>query len=273
MWQYRILFVLIFSFILLETQAQGSIFNEAPMLAEQVARGELPPIEERLPINPVIIQPIESIGQYGGIWSVGIKREGDNPGIFRHIGYENLVRWDPTWTRVIPNIASSVTLNADATEYTFTLRQGMRWSDGALFTADDIVFWYEAVFSNESLVQNYSRLRNNIYFIHGNPVTVEKLDDLTVVFRFASPYGLFLRNLASPYGGDPSRFPRHYLQEFHSSYNPNAEALAHEAGFQSWQEFFVSKVGDEAGGVGYEADPNLPRLDAWIHNGLWPRTC
>ncbi|MCB0106728.1 MAG: hypothetical protein KDE53_12485, partial [Caldilineaceae bacterium] len=42
-------------------------FHEAPMLADKVAAGELPPVEERLPSDPLVIQPAEMIGQYGGV--------------------------------------------------------------------------------------------------------------------------------------------------------------------------------------------------------------
>ena len=42
-------------------------FQEAPLLAQQVAKGSLPPISERLPDNPLVIVPVDTIGQYGGI--------------------------------------------------------------------------------------------------------------------------------------------------------------------------------------------------------------
>src|SRR5690606_27383762 len=41
-------------------------YSEAPMLADLVAAGELPPVEERLPVNPVVLPAVEQIGQYGG---------------------------------------------------------------------------------------------------------------------------------------------------------------------------------------------------------------
>ncbi len=41
-------------------------FNESPMLAELVEQGKLPPVEERLPNNPLVVTPYEEIGQYGG---------------------------------------------------------------------------------------------------------------------------------------------------------------------------------------------------------------
>ena len=46
-------------------------YNEAPMLAEMVRAGTLPPVEERLPIEPLVIIPVDGIGKYGGtIWTV-----------------------------------------------------------------------------------------------------------------------------------------------------------------------------------------------------------
>ena len=45
---------------------QDMMYQEAPMLAEQVAAGELPPVEERLPGNPLVVGPLNEIGTYGG---------------------------------------------------------------------------------------------------------------------------------------------------------------------------------------------------------------
>ncbi len=41
-------------------------WGESPMLAEMVAAGDLPPVEERLPSQPGVVQPLEQIGEYGG---------------------------------------------------------------------------------------------------------------------------------------------------------------------------------------------------------------
>ena len=54
--------------ILTATPATAQEFNEAPMLKELVDAGELPPVEERLPEEPLVVEPIEAIGQYGGTW-------------------------------------------------------------------------------------------------------------------------------------------------------------------------------------------------------------
>ena len=45
-----------------------SSFSESPMCAAKAAAGEIPALEDRLPENPLVIQPAESIGEYGGTW-------------------------------------------------------------------------------------------------------------------------------------------------------------------------------------------------------------
>ncbi|TVR60491.1 MAG: ABC transporter substrate-binding protein, partial [Spirochaetaceae bacterium] len=112
--------------------------NEAPMLAERVARGELPPLEQRLPEEPLVIDPVDRIGRYGGIMNSGLVGGGDGAWKTRTVGYDHIVSWKPDWSGVMPNIARDYTINDDATEYTFHLRRGMKWSDGEPFTADDI---------------------------------------------------------------------------------------------------------------------------------------
>ena len=132
-------------------EAAPSSAHESPMLSEMVAAGALPPLAERLPADPLVVEPVDRIGSYGGDWHMALRGGSDNALFVRTIGYDYLVRWDPTWNEVIPNIAESYEANDAATEFTFHLREGMKWSDGAPFTADDIVFWYEDVLMNADL--------------------------------------------------------------------------------------------------------------------------
>jgi peptide/nickel transport system substrate-binding protein len=195
--------------------------NESPMLAERVAAGELPPVEERLPENPLVVEPVEQIGQYGGTWRFPTRR-GDWTLFARNIAYENLVRWNPEWTEVIPNVAESVEINEDSTQFTFSLRPGMRWSDGEPFTADDILFWYENILMDERITTAVPS-----WLMAGEePVVVEKLDDYTVVFTFAEPSGFFLQRMATS-DGYVMLAPKHFLQQFHPDLNPDeADTLA-----------------------------------------------
>ncbi|MGI9500840.1 MAG: ABC transporter substrate-binding protein, partial [Geminicoccaceae bacterium] len=126
-------------------------FQEAPALEAKVEAGELLPVEERLPKNPLVLEVVEQPGEYGGTLRRAILGGGDQHNMVRIMGSENLVRWDANWTEVRPNIAESWEVSEDATTFTFKLREGMKWSDGAPFTADDIMFWYEDVFTDETL--------------------------------------------------------------------------------------------------------------------------
>ena len=90
-------------------------FEEAPALKVLVEAGKLPSVDERLPRNPLVLTPLESVGKYGGTWRTATFGGGDSE-IERTIGYTRLVRWNPEWTQVIPDIAESVEVDARATE-------------------------------------------------------------------------------------------------------------------------------------------------------------
>jgi peptide/nickel transport system substrate-binding protein len=237
-------------------QAQ-SVYKEAPMLTALVEAKALPAVDDRLPTNPQIIQPIDRVGVYGGTWHMAMSGSRDRVMMRRTIGYEGLVRWDPQWTRIIPNVAQSYEVSPDATEYVFKLRKGMRWSDGTPFTADDILFWYEAVVMNSTLSGSVPQW----LIAGGTPVKVEKLGDYEVIFRFAAPNGLFLQNLAHPDSEDVVTFPKHYMSQFHADYNPNVADLVTKAGVKDWVELFNLK---NPGGSERMWLPELPSLGAWV---------
>ena len=247
------------------TQAAPGRLQEAPQLAELVKQGKLPPVEQRLPANPLMVQPVETAGTYGGDWRTALLGGQDTAWLVRTIAYENLMRWDRDWKKLVPNIAESVESNPDATQFTFKLRKGMRWSDGQPFTADDLAFWYEDVLTNTEL--NPGGIQWD-WMKTGNdqPGKVTKVDDVTVVFKFARPNGLLLSRLATPDGAAPTRYPRHYLQQFHKKYNPDVDRLASASGTNDWVSLFRQK-GDQVPGTPYDArwsNPELPVLTGWV---------
>ncbi len=232
---------------------------EAPMLAERVASGDLPPLAERLPTTPAIVEPVESLGQYGGTWTSALVGGQDNAWLVRTISYEHLVRWNPEWTGIEPNVAESFEANDDATEFTFHLREGMRWSDGEPYTADDLVFFFDAVIADAEYeaVHNYS----------DPPTSVEAVDDYTAVVTFDEPQGLFLQNIAIPGGASWTRYPAHYCSQFHAAYADEAEldALIAENNATDWINLFDLKCGGVPG-TPYDArwqNAELPTLLAW----------
>ena len=51
--------------------SSSSLYNEAPMLADMVASGDLPPVDERVPANPLVLEGMEGVGNYGGVMRRG----------------------------------------------------------------------------------------------------------------------------------------------------------------------------------------------------------
>jgi peptide/nickel transport system substrate-binding protein len=238
-------------------------YSEAPMLSEQVKAGKLPPIDERLPVNPMVVTATE-VGQYGGNWRMGLRGGTDDASFIRTIAYEPLLRWGINWDKVEPNLAEKWEVSPDAKEYTLYLRKGVKWSDGEPFTVDDILFWWEDVANNKDLAGSppgWMKAGKDF-------ATVTKVDDYTVKFAFTSPYGLFEQYLASVDARTILCFPKHFAQQFHPKYTEQAklDASAKEAGFATWVELFRGKVANtpDCGGTGKWAVAGRPTLDAWM---------
>jgi peptide/nickel transport system substrate-binding protein len=224
--------------------------GEAPMLAEMVESGDLPPLEERLPEEPLVVEPHEEIGQYGGEWNSAILGVHDWPWLGRTVAYEPFVRWDPEWERTVPNLATDWEYNDDATELTIHLREGVRWSDGEPFTADDVLFALNDIFNDHDLTPMAA----------ANPGTGEKIDDHTLTITFDEPDALWIEDGFILY--QLVEKPKHYLEQFHIEYNPDANELAREEGYADWIEMLDDKAGILSSAQ-YWQNPDMPTLRPW----------
>ncbi|HET6237034.1 MAG TPA: ABC transporter substrate-binding protein [Acetobacteraceae bacterium] len=238
--------------------AQGGKYHEAPALAEQVKTGKLPPVEQRLPEEPLVVPVVEKIGEYGGLWRRAFLGPADANNYVRVV-YDGLFRFTPDGTEIEPKIALGAKASADFKVWTILLRKGARWSDGAPFTADDIVFWYKDVLLNKDLTPALPTWTQNA---DGTAMKVEKVDDYTVRFTYDRPATLFLSEVANQDGPDQSYamfLPAHYLKQFHPAYTPKADVdrLAQAASFKSWNQLFFTKA------VPYQ-NPERPTMAAWM---------
>jgi len=235
------------------TLALATKYSEAPILRTKVATGELPVVEKRLPEEPLIIEPAEEVGEYGGTWRY--YTPGPRCVYIPYIVYENIVNWDPNGVKVVPNIARDWKISKDGKVFTFHLRKGIKWSDGIPFTADDIVYWYKDVLLNKDLTPIFPGWLSP----GGTAGKVEKVDDYTVKFVFSVPHALFLEQLASPWiAGIANTYqPKHYMKQFHPEYTPieRLQKMAKEAGFDYWYQLYKDKD--------HIWNPERPVLSAW----------
>ncbi|WP_367988872.1 ABC transporter substrate-binding protein [Vibrio sp. NTOU-M3] len=211
--------------------AWANTYSEAPALKQQVEAGQLPPVAERLPENPLVVEPFESVGQYGGTLNL-VGKVVDNGHRIRTIAYDNLFNFDVHYSKVVPNLATGFTANAENTEFTINLRKGVKWSDGAPFTAEDIAYYINDVIGDPGHAGN-----RPLALPTHEAAKAEVIDKHTVKITLAKPNGLFIRSLATVDSESFTAFPKHYCSQFLPKYNPKAEENAKAAGFDSWRQY------------------------------------
>ncbi|MBN1889586.1 MAG: ABC transporter substrate-binding protein [Thermoflexales bacterium] len=208
------------------TPIPPSKYSEAPQLAEQVKTGKLPPVEDRLPKNPLVVLPVKSVGQYGGTWHRGWSGIKDYH-CFGRLNYEPMLRWprDPK-DPVQPGLAEKWEWADGGKTLTLYLREGLKWSDGAPFTVDDIIFWWEDI-ENDPKITSAPHAE---WVVKGEKMTLEKVNDLTIKLKFVAPnglaetVGLAFHGNQWPLGFERFGFfaPKHYLEQFHPKHNTSA---------------------------------------------------
>ena len=232
------------------------VLLEAPQLAEMVAQGTLPPLAERLPEVPVVVQPVASVGRYGGVWNTATSGAADGAWWWRTTGYEGITRVNIATGQIDPNVAESWEFSDEGREFTFTIRRGIKWSDGEPFTSHDIAFWYNDYIRNSEL---FAAGAPSWMRTESGPGRVEATDDYTVVFSFDEPNGFLPSRLATDIGNPVSSMPRHYLSQFHIAHNPDANELARQSGFNTWVDLFLNRAGLSTMCI----TAGLPTIRAW----------
>jgi len=244
-------------------------FREAPMLAELVKAGKLPPLAERLPGREelMVVKPLREIGKYGGRWRRGFTGPADNENGNRICSTDKLLMWDYTGNTVMPSLVKSWRQSSDGKTTALFLRKGLRWSDGHPFTAEDFRFWYEEIYQNKSLIPTpIPDLQ-----INGKPGRLTVRDEYTVLFEFPEPYFLFVEILAGDTligGGQATGMarasfmgayaPAHYLKQFLPKFSSVDEVTrkAKAAGFDGWVSYLRNRTN-------WALNVELPVLTPW----------
>ncbi|NLS77190.1 MAG: ABC transporter substrate-binding protein [Chloroflexi bacterium] len=228
-------------------------FHEAPMLAELVKAGKLPPVEERVGEDPRVITPHEEIGQYGGTWHCLAVGPQDLE-LSSRFNYPSLLRFNATGSGVVADVCSSWEANADSSVYTFKLRKGMKWSDGAKYSTADWAFWMDDMIGNDDLYP----AKPVLLMPHGKLVTMEVVDDWTLRFDFHGSYALLPLVLGDAHTELHANIPSHYLKQFHVKHaiKTQLDAATKAGGFEFWYQLFANKNDQHV-------NPERPTIGAW----------
>jgi peptide/nickel transport system substrate-binding protein len=250
-------------FIAAPASAQG--FVEPPLFADRVARKELPPVAERLPQAPLVVDPAadgRSVGRHGGEIVTLVPRARD----IRYIStfsYTRLVGYDAK-LQLQPDLVERYEVDGQRV-FTFRLRPGHRWSDGHPFTAEDFRYYLEDVARNKELSPTGVP---EFMLVEGKQPHFDVVDEHTIRYAWEKPNPRFLPQLAG--ATDPGIFrPAHYLKRFHAKHATKAELeeTAKKQKLKSWAALH-NRLDD----LKEHTNPELPTIQPWRVTNAAPAT-
>ncbi|MDE6454835.1 MAG: hypothetical protein K2L38_02730, partial [Dysosmobacter sp.] len=220
----------------------GEIIKESPMLAALVADGKLPELSQRLPVEGDVMVESDKTPeapQYGGT----LRRSHTGEWDYGPFCEEPLFRLTEDGG-VTPNVAKGYDVSEDGLTYTIYLREGMKWSDGEPFTANDCAYYYNYMLVSDvdetgKVTKSYNGNYYNWYKTTdpadglSKPAIVTVLDDCTFQIKLYSPKPLILQNIAID---NKWMFaPKHWYQDI----------VAHDTSKAHWSGLDASVLGGE----------------------------
>ncbi|MCG8568964.1 MAG: ABC transporter substrate-binding protein, partial [Spirochaetes bacterium] len=209
----------------------GNKWHEAPVLHELVEKGELPKLKERIPSAPLVEVVHQSIGTYGGVMRKVWRGAGKDKWGVTKMMEEYLCRYQNG--KIIPNVAQSFEVKDNSTRFIFHLREGMKWSDGEPFTANDVIFYWEEVLKKE--------VTGKKAHVSVRDAMVKLIDKYSFEISFPTPRHLFLIDFMSAREFfTPAHYAKTILPDFIGA--EKAAELAKNLGFSDTQAMLKQKL-------------------------------
>jgi len=188
---------------------------------------KLPKLADRIPSEPLVVAPYDSIGKFGGTFDVITNASEAGTAGFLSVRHVNLVRYADDLQTIVPMVAKGWKWNDDFTKLTFLLRKGHKWSDGVPFTSADVKYWYDNLALNPDVMKKVK----DYVLVAGKRMTIDTPDPQTVVFNMPAPKPGLLAHFATSFAQGFQ--PKHFLGKWDPKLNPKADAMAKAAGFKN----------------------------------------
>ena len=225
----------------LSTAVFGSTINESPILKQMVKNGKLPTVAERVPSDPLIGNPRipwtkMQCGQYGGTLRL---IDYDAGTVGHDAGWANNEQWMETAglshdaSTMKGGIFKDIKVTNNEKNFTFHMRKGMKFSNGANFDSEDIAFWWNDVMNNSKLTPGIPQKFKAGHKPSGNPPQFSVLNKYSFSFKFDEPFGGWSGLMT--YGSGLGRITdSDYLKKIHAKYadKEELEKLVKERGFE-----------------------------------------
>ena len=231
-------------------------YKEAPMLERLVASGDLPPVEQRVSDNPFVVGPGVLNGTQFLDWTVGNYSDGRVMSAFEDsyhtkiVGIIPNILWSPDQSTKDPvgTIVEDFGWNDDYTVFNFTIRKGLKWSNGDEVTTEDVRFTFEDLYQYPDAGISYTSQLHALGNVKFPAAELEVKDRHSFSLTFDRPYGFFVTELISwiSTAGEGIFKPSQFLKQYHPKYTDVAKLndMAKAAGLEKWDQHLQAKTGN-----------------------------
>lgn len=196
--------------------------KQAPMLQAMVDAGTLPHLADRIPVASDVYVEVDNAPSETPSYGGTMRTNNNGKWYFGPITEEPLFRLLDDGT-VAPNVAKGYEMSDDGLTYTIYLREGMKWSDGEPFTAEDCVYYYNYILvtnvDNETgkVTKSATTKYYNWYMTKDpadglmKPAQVRYVDDTTFTITLYSPKATLLQAICID--NKWMFFPKHWYKD------------------------------------------------------------